>query len=163
MAKRFARLEEIVLVWTLVLMVALIASQVFGRYVLQNAPSWTEEAARYIHVFQVWIGASYAVKLREHIRVEAFINLFHGTIRKILEMVSVIIWFLLALFLAVFGTKLVLDSLRNGQVSPAIQIPFWIPFLAIPIGGAGMSIRLIQQLIKISKSNYDKLESGESM
>lgn len=162
MVKKLAKLEEILLVWTLILMVALIAGQVFGRYVLQNAPSWTEEAARYIHVFQVWLGASYAVKIREHIRVEAFINLFHGTIRKIMEIVSVIIWFFLALFLAIFGTKLVLDSLRNGQVSPAIQIPFWIPFLAIPLGGAGMAFRLVQQLIQIYKGN-DQMEKGESV
>lgn len=79
MIKKFNRIEEGFLIATLVLMVALIFGQVIGRYIFQNAPSWTEEAARYIHIFQVWIGAGYAVKLREHIKVSAFIDLFHGT------------------------------------------------------------------------------------
>ncbi|WNS75767.1 TRAP transporter small permease [Bacillus sp. DTU_2020_1000418_1_SI_GHA_SEK_038] len=161
MAKKFARFEEVILVWTLVLMVALIFGQVVGRYIFQSAPSWTEELARYIHIFQVWVGASYAVKLRQHIRVEAFITRLKGTPRKIFEGLGVLIWFCISLFLAVFGTKLVLISLQHGQVTPALQLPIWIPFMAIPIGGAGMAIRLIQQLIEIWKGNYEKPESEE--
>lgn len=160
MMKKFAKAEEALLVLTLVAMVALIFGQVVGRYVFSNAPSWTEEMARYIHIFQVWIGASYAVKLREHIRVEAFITRFHGLTRKILETISLMIWFAMALFLAYFGTLLVIQSLSNGQVTPAMQLPMWIPFLAIPIGGIGMCIRLIVQLRQIWKGDYEMHKDG---
>jgi len=161
MGSKFRRFEESILVLTLVVMVILIFGQVVGRYVFGAAPSWTEEMARYIHIFQVWIGASYAVKHRQHIRVGAFIERFNGLTRKILESVSIIIWFAIALFLAIFGTQLVLASLQNGQVSPALQIPMWIPFIAIPLGGGGMGIRLIQQMIEVWRGNYDKPESEE--
>ncbi|MCG7334900.1 TRAP transporter small permease [Sporosarcina sp. ACRSM] len=161
MGKRFNRFEESILVATLVIMVILIFGQVVGRYILGSTPSWTEELARYIHIFQVWIGASYAVKFRQHIRIEAFIELFKGVPRKILETVGIIIWFVIALFLAVFGTQLVLASLQNGQVSPALQIPMWIPFIALPLGGAGMAFRLIQQIVAVWRGNYDKQESEE--
>jgi C4-dicarboxylate transporter, DctQ subunit len=160
MKKKFEVMEETILVLTLALMVALIFGQVVGRYVFASAPSWTEEMTRYIHIFQVWIGASYAVKKRQHIRIESFIELFKGTSRKVIETVSLIIWFLLALFLAVFGTQLVLASLQNGQVTPAMQLPMWIPFLAIPIGGAGMALRLLQQMVTIWRS-HDDPPSGE--
>jgi C4-dicarboxylate transporter, DctQ subunit len=155
MKKKFDVLEETILVLTLALMVALIFCQVVGRYVFSSAPSWTEEMARYIHIFQVWIGASYAVKKRQHIRIESFIGLFKGTARKLLETAALIIWFLLALFLAVFGTQLVLASLQNGQVTPAMQMPMWIPFLAIPVGGGGMAIRLLQQMVTIWRTTDD--------
>ncbi|TWT27245.1 TRAP transporter small permease [Planomicrobium sp. CPCC 101110] len=161
MVKKFAKAEEVFLVLTLIAMVALIFGQVVGRYVFSNAPSWTEELARYIHIFQVWIGASYAVKLREHIRVEAFIGLFKGVPRKILETLSALIWFALALFLAYFGTQLVLSSLDNGQVTPAMQLPMWIPFLAIPLGGIGMAIRLVQQIVQIWRGDYEMHKDGE--
>ncbi|MGM0854954.1 MAG: TRAP transporter small permease [Bacillota bacterium] len=155
MKKKFEYLEEMILVLTLAIMVALIFAQVVGRYVFSSAPSWTEEMARYIHIFQVWIGASYAVKKRQHIRIEAFIDLFRGTSRKILETVALIIWFGLAVFLAFYGTQLVLASFQNGQITPAMQIPMWLPFLAIPIGGAGMVLRLVQQFIMIWRTNDD--------
>lgn len=151
MRKKLAYIEEGFLVATLVAMVALIFSQVVGRYVFSSAPSWTEELARYIHIFQVWIGASYAVKLRAHIRIESFLDLFKGTARKVLETISVVIWFALAAFLAYFGTMLVWASIQNGQVTPAMQIPMWVAFLAVPLGGAGMAYRLIEQVILIWK------------
>lgn len=160
MMKKFAKAEEAFLVLTLVVMVALIFGQVVGRYVFSDAPSWTEEMARYIHIFQVWIGASYAVKLREHIRVEAFITRFSGLPRKILETVSLAIWFAMALFLAYFGTELVLQSISNAQVTPAMQLPMWIPFLAIPLGGLGMCIRLIEQLRRIWRGDYEMHKEG---
>ncbi|ALC88191.1 TRAP transporter small permease [Psychrobacillus sp. FJAT-21963] len=156
MLKKFAKFEEILLVWSLVIMVALIFGQVVGRKVFESAPSWTEEMARYIHIFQVWIGASYSVKLRQHIRVEAFVTRFHGTFRQVLETISILIWFVMALFLAVFGTELVLSSIEHGQLAPAMQIPVWIAYLAIPLGGLGMAIRLIVQLVEVWKGNYDK-------
>lgn len=155
MKEKFEYLEEMILVLTLAIMVALIFAQVVGRYVFSSAPSWTEEMARYIHIFQVWIGASYAVKKRQHIRIEAFIDLFRGTSRKIIETLALIIWFGLAVFLAFFGTQLVLASFQNGQITPAMQIPMWLPFLAIPIGGAGMALRLVQQFIMIWRTNDD--------
>ncbi|MCG7332836.1 TRAP transporter small permease [Salinicoccus roseus] len=156
MIKKFNRIEEGFLIATLVLMVALIFGQVIGRYIFQNAPSWTEEAARYIHIFQVWIGAGYAVKLREHIKVSAFIDLFHGMTRKVLDMVALIIWFLIVLLVAIFGTELVMTTLQYGQVAPATQIPFWLPYLAVPLGALSMMIRLILQMIEIIKKDYDK-------
>ncbi|WP_271399990.1 TRAP transporter small permease [Salinicoccus roseus] len=156
MIKKCNRIEEGFLIATLVLMVALIFGQVIGRYIFQNAPSWTEEAARYIHIFQVWIGAGYAVKLREHIKVSAFIDLFHGMTRKVLDMVALIIWFLMVLLVAIFGTELVMTTLQYGQVAPATQIPFWLPYLAVPLGALSMMIRLILQMIEIIKKDYDK-------
>ncbi|WP_271396507.1 TRAP transporter small permease [Salinicoccus roseus] len=156
MIKKFNRIEEGFLIATLVLMVALIFGQVIGRYIFQNAPSWTEEAARYIHIFQVWIGAGYAVKLREHIKVSAFIDLFHGMTRKVLDMVALIVWFLMVLLVAIFGTELVMTTLQYGQVAPATQIPFWLPYLAVPLGALSMMIRLILQMIEIIKKVYDK-------
>ncbi len=163
MLKKFNRFEEVLLVFTLAAMVLLIFGQVIGRYVLGSSPSWTEELARYIHIFQVWIGASYAVKLREHIRVGAFIERFGGVPRQILETIGILIWFAISLFLAVFGTDLVLTSMQNGQVTPALQLPMWIPFIAIPLGGAGMAIRLIFQIIKVWQGDYDKPGSEESI
>mgnify|MGYP003506747044 FL=1 len=163
MLKKFARFEEIMLVLSLGLMVALIFGQVIGRYVFSSAPSWTEEMARYIHIFQVWIGASYAVKLRQHIRVEAFITRFHGVFRQVLEILSIVIWFVMALFLAVFGTELVLSSINHGQLAPAMQIPIWIPYLAIPLGGIGMAIRLVIQVKEVIQGNYDKPKDEEIM
>jgi C4-dicarboxylate transporter, DctQ subunit len=154
-------IEEFFLVASLVAMVVLIFGQVVGRYVFQSAPSWTEEMARYIHIWQVWIGASYAIRQQKHIRVEAFRSLFSHRNQQILDTISIIIWFVLALFLAVLGTQLVVSSFHNGQLTPAMQLPMWIPFIAIPLGGTGMCVRLIQQLWIIWRTPVNKGQGGD--
>ncbi|MFM1655139.1 TRAP transporter small permease [Brevibacillus sp. B_LB10_24] len=145
------RLEEVFLVLTMVAMVVLIFAQVLCRYVFESSLSWSEELARYIHIWQIWIGASFAVRKREHIKVEAFKNLFNETGRKCIDFIAIILWFCLAVFLAVAGTSLVTTILSKGQSSPAMQLPMWLVYSAIPLGGLLMSIRLIQQLYFLFK------------
>lgn len=75
-------------------------------------------------------------------------------------MIALIIWFLMVLLVAIFGTELVMTTLQYSQVAPATQIPFWLPYLAVPLGALSMMIRLILQMIEISKKDYDK--TGEA-
>lgn len=161
MKKIFHRFEEGFLIATLVLMVALIFGQVVGRYVFQSAPSWTEEFARYIHIFQVWIGAGYAVKIREHIRVSAFVGMFNGTPRKVMDIAATVVWFLFVGLVAILGTQLVVASFQYGQLSPASQVPIWIVYLAVPLGALSMTVRLIQQFIDILKRDYSNIKEVE--
>ncbi|WP_134701212.1 TRAP transporter small permease [Ammoniphilus sp. YIM 78166] len=156
------KLEEGFLVFTMVLMVILIFSQVISRYIIGSSLSWSEELARYIHIWQVWIGASYAVRKSAHIKVEAFKKIFNEKIQKIIDLFALLAWFGLSLFLAIQGTQMVMKMLERGQTSPAMEIPMWILFSAIPLGGLLMSIRLIQQVIWLfqgPKSSPDVTDS----
>jgi TRAP-type C4-dicarboxylate transport system permease small subunit len=54
-----------------VLMLALVALQVLGRYILRIAPVWTEEAARYCMVWGGLLGATVAYKRQRDPRLKA--------------------------------------------------------------------------------------------
>lgn len=152
------KLEEGFLVLTMVAMVLLIFVQVISRYLFEASLSWSEELARYVHIWQIWIGASFAVRKREHIKVEAFKNLFNETGKKVIELISIILWFALAVFLAIAGTDLVTTIFTRGQSSPAMQMPMWAIYSAIPLGGLLMSIRLIQQVYFLFKPEKQQQE-----
>lgn len=140
------KLEEVFLVVSLLIMVILMFTQSISRYALGNSFSWGSELAQYLHVWQIWIGASLAVRMQAHIKVDVFINLFSKTIKKYINILGLIAWFVFALFLAYEGTKYVLDVQTSSQTSPSLKIGMWIPYLAIPLGGSLMCIRLIQQI-----------------
>ena len=55
------KLEEYFLVISMIAMVVIIFLQVVMRYVFNNSLTWSEEIARYIFLWQIWIGVSYAV------------------------------------------------------------------------------------------------------
>jgi TRAP-type C4-dicarboxylate transport system permease small subunit len=46
--------------------------QVFTRYVLNDPLSWTEEVARYLYVYIVFLGASAAISDRTHVGIDYF-------------------------------------------------------------------------------------------
>ena len=52
------KIEEYFLVYSLILMVALVFIQVIMRYIFNNSLSWSEELVRYIFIWQIWLGAS---------------------------------------------------------------------------------------------------------
>ncbi|GGK34463.1 hypothetical protein GCM10010965_29290 [Caldalkalibacillus thermarum] len=146
------KLEEVLLVTTMVVMVILIFYQVCSRYFFNYSLSWTEEVARYIHIWQVWLGASFAVKKQRHIRVEIFVKKLPGTFKRVVDITALLLWFFLAMVLAYEGTQVVNHIFERGQLSPAIRMPMWLAYLAVPVGGILMSIRLIQQLVSLFRN-----------
>ncbi len=145
------RIEEVIIIITLALMVALIFSQIGLRAFSLGSLTWGGELSRYLHILQVWIGASLAIRKGEHIRVTFFTNLFSGKIKMAIDLLAIISWFAFALFIAIEGTSFVSGIFDSRQTSPSMGIAMWIPYLAIPLGGLLMSIRLIQQMVFIIK------------
>lgn len=133
--------EKWFLIISLVAMVLIIFMQVVLRW-FHAATVWAEELARYIMLYQVWIGASYAVREDAHIRITALIGKLTGNKRRVSETVVLTLW------LTVEGVQLVKEIAIMGQVSSAMRIPMTIPYASVPLGGALMSIRLVQKLIQ---------------
>ncbi|HLQ82281.1 MAG TPA: TRAP transporter small permease [Pseudogracilibacillus sp.] len=156
------KIEEVFLVTSLLIMVILMFTQSISRYAFGNSFSWGSELAQYLHVWQIWIGASLAVRMQSHIKVDVFINLLPKKIKKYIDILGILAWFVFALFLAYEGTKYVIDVQASGQTSPSLKISMWIPYLAIPIGGALMCLRLIQQIYLIMTNKLvEKKQLGE--
>lgn len=131
---------------SLIAMVLIITLQVILRWV--GSPTvWAEELARYIMLYQVWVGAAYAVRENAHIRITALLGKFTGRKKLNIELIVLIIWMIFSVWLTVEGIILVQKIARMGQVSAAMQIPMTIPYASVPIGGFLMSLRLLQQLI----------------
>lgn len=155
-------IEEFILVLTMMIMVLVMFVQSTSRYFIGSSFSWGSELAQYLHVWQIWIGASLAIRLQSHIRVDVFINLFPSAIKRILNLLAYLCWSVFAIYLAIEGTKYVLAVFTSGQTSPSLHVPMWIPYLAIPIGGALMVIRLIQQIYFLF-TNKNEFEPSEEI
>ena len=131
------------------LMTILVFIQVVMRYVFSNSLSWSEELARFIFLWLSWIGASYAVKVRSHFRVEMFANMVKGRARVWFEYFVLIVWFVFSFILAWLGTELVIFLADTGQASAAMDIPMTWPYASVPVGCALMCVRLIIEMYKL--------------
>ena len=150
-AKVYDRLEEYILVFSLIVTVVLIFYQVVMRYVFNNTPFWTEEVARYIFVWQIWLGTSIGVRERKHIRVELVRELFVRTGRKlqghILEIMIILVWMAFTAFLTVSGFQLISAQAAQGAVSVGLRLPLQYAYAAIPVGCGVVTVRLAFNLV----------------
>lgn len=145
--------EEILLVFSMILILVLIFSQALFRYFLGSGLVWGEELARYTHIAQVWIGASLVIRTGGHIRVTFFRDLFPPIGKKIIDLISTFLFFIFMCFIAFKGTEFILQLFNTGQKAPTLGILIAIPYMVIPLGGLLMAIRLIQQIISVLKGN----------
>jgi len=139
--------EEYLLVWSLMFSVALVFFQIVMRYVFNHSLSWTEELARYLFVWQVWLGASFAVKKRAHLKITMLLDSLHGLPKKVVYFISLLVWLGISFFLAYSGGKLTLIILQQGQVSPAMRMPMAFAYASVPVGCLLMCVRLVEQIV----------------
>ena len=78
-------LEEFFMVISLILMTVFMGIQVFSRYVLGSAPSWSEEITRYLFVWSGFLSVSYCTKKCISIRSNSLCQFSHEEGRHFLN------------------------------------------------------------------------------
>ena len=147
--------EKWFLIVSLIVMVLVTFIQIVLRW-FNAATVWAEEISRYVMLYQVWVGASYAVHEDAHIRITALIGKLSGGRRRGMDLVVLTLWLLFALWLTVEGCVLVGKIAAMGQVSSAMRIPMTIPYASVPIGGALMTIRLVQKIVERLRNTQEE-------
>ncbi len=140
-------IEKIILIILLSGMSLIIGVQVFMRYVMKSSLSWSEEIARYMFIWMVYIGISYGVKMKKHIKIDAAVKIFPNKIRKYLYIVSDLIFLVFTIIIILQSEKVAMLILKLGQISPGTGISMGYIYQAVPIGFALVGIRLIQSIV----------------
>ena len=147
--KILSKIEEGI-VWVIMLeMVLLTFSQVVMRYVFHTAFSWSEEVLRYQMVFITFFAASLAVKYDAHIGVKVFQMVLPDRFSYYLRLIVSVISCGFSFVLCYYGSLLAMSVKNFGQLTPALSIPSFIPYLSIPIGSFLMGIRFGIQFISL--------------
>lgn len=124
----------------LFVLVACLCWQVYGRYVLNHAPGWTEEVARFLMVYVTMLGSAVVMRRHGHIEVTALVDALPRRLRL------AVLWLRDAVVLASAGVLIWygygLAEIGGQRLSPALEIRMYWPFLSIPVSGALMAFFL---------------------
>lgn len=142
-----ARAEELVIGSLLIAASLLIFVNVVGRYVFSTGIVWAEELVRYAIVWMVFIGASVAARKGIHIGVDALVRVLPSHAQRIVTIAINALCIVFCVVLVIYGADLVRQTWAFGQRTPALQAPFWIVQLAVPVGAALMALRFAQQAL----------------
>lgn len=144
----YNKFEEVLLASMLGVSVVLIFAQVVGRKMFNNSISWSEEVTRYLFIWMIWLGTSFAQKDNDHIYVELFCNRVKGNARYILDIVIKLIWLSACIFFAVNGTQVVAGMMRRGKMATSLPwLPLWIVYFSLPFSQAALGVRVIVGIV----------------
>lgn len=151
--------EEILVIILLAGMSIIIGIQVFMRYVLKSSLSWSEELARYMFIWMIYIGISYGVKKDKHVKIEAVLTVLSSFWQKVLLIISDLLFLFFAVIIVIKSFE-VSNTIQNlGQLSPGMELPMWIVYMAVPVEFSLVCIRLIQSLIRKIRNFSEKTDS----
>ncbi len=143
-------------------MSVLILIQVFSRFLVDVPFPWTEEAARYLMVYTVFLGSSLALRNHKMIAIEIISEIVGKKLRKILKIVALLISIVFFVLLILEGANIL--GIVQNQASAAMGITMNIPYMAIPIGAFLMIVNAIAVIIElIINEDMDTSEAAQAL
>jgi TRAP-type C4-dicarboxylate transport system permease small subunit len=147
------RFEQVVMGFGLIVLSAIVFSNVIARYFFDYSPVWADELPRYMMVWITFIGMSYCVRKGEHVTMDVIFEKFSGGLKKKIYLFILIVSFVFSLFLAYQGWGLSQKVFMLKQKSVALQIPMGYIYLAIPIGSILMAKNFAHLIYKNWRSS----------
>lgn len=155
--------EQYAIVVGFLIFTILINLQVINRYLLSfveiaNITTWTEEVARFTFIYISYIGAAYAIKQRSNICIDAVTRLLPKRLAQCLELATILLSYGLFYILLKGGLQNCYLQFVRGQTTPALALPTYLPYFAVPFGIALMTIRTVQvMIIDIKNMDYKQI------
>jgi len=147
----FAFTERVVRYVTNTLMglnIVLILTSVFCRYVLKNPIVWSEELAKFLLVWTVFLAASNLVRRWDNFRVTMVIEKFPPKFLFVFEAIIKLIAFAFITFLFVLALKSI-PNVWAREMAPALGISMVVPQLGVIVGLGLMVLQFIGLFVDI--------------
>jgi TRAP-type C4-dicarboxylate transport system permease small subunit len=129
----------------LVLISAVIPWAVFTRYVLNSAASWPEPTAVLLMIALTFFGGAACYRRRAHMNVSFFVLMLPPTLRMIAQFIAELLVAAMALFMVVYGAKLV-EATWYNTIADFPSLSVGVTYLPIPLGGAALFLFVIERL-----------------
>ncbi|MBX0297473.1 TRAP transporter small permease [Haloarcula nitratireducens] len=141
-------LERYLLLSFYVYIIAIIGIEVFRRFVLNNASLWGEETARYMFIYLTWIGASWGVNERLHIRIDILHQYVSERVTGLLYILGDIVTFAFVVVAIRWTIPQIQTQLQFGAVTEALRVDMIYFQVAVPIGMTLLGVRVLQALYR---------------
>ncbi|GAA4237078.1 hypothetical protein GCM10022291_23020 [Postechiella marina] len=148
--KNIEKILKLGTIWSVFLLIGSVLLQIFARFFLAQAPSWTEELSRLCFIFAVAFASPLALKSNYYIQLDVFYNMLKNTWQQKLNLLISIVIFILFLVLTLSSIKFIVMGFTEN--SPSMGIKMGVAFSSMLILGITMcyftGLKLLKQLKK---------------
>ena len=114
--------------------------------------TWAQELCIYLFIWMAKFGAAYGVRTGIHVGVDVLVRLLAPPKRRFWITFDLLAGALFTGVIAVLGGMFVFRMFGTGQVSPDLELPMWVVYLAVPLGSSLMCYRFLQVAWRFRRS-----------
>ncbi len=143
----------------LVVMTLMFAWLVFGRYVLNDTPTWVEQVSHLLLMVIAFLGAAVGVKQDTHLSVVFFRSVVPTWLRTAFVFMTDLLMASFGALMFWFGLELTMFKWKS--LIPLIQVPEGLRSLPLTICGALVFLFSIGHLIQLLRGRDSRKDSIE--
>jgi len=132
-------------------MTVILCWQVFGRYVLDASPAWTEQLALVLTIWFVFLGAAAGIQQAFHIRITEGVERLPEAIQHPVMMASEVLVMAFGAGLAYWGAELVTKT--RSHAVPTLALDQGQVYAVIPIAGLMMLVFAFLRVLALTRKN----------
>lgn len=155
--------EEYVCITLFSLMTLLVSLQVFSRFIFNLPLEWSEELARFVFIWLVYISISLAAKHNRHLKMEMGQKILSKKLGNKIYHFSDLCWLAFNVYMIFYGASMARELMASIQTSAVTRINMGYIYTIIPIGFTLMSIRIIQNMRRRSAGEKIDEETLENV
>ncbi|MDB4582576.1 TRAP transporter small permease [Draconibacterium sp.] len=123
--------------------------QIFARFFLASAPSWTEEASRLFFIYAMSFAAGLALRDKYFVELDVFYRKFSKKIKFIVDLLIQLCTVLLFAIMGFYSIQYI--QLGSTETSPSMRIPMSFAFVSILIMSVTVIIYASVEIIHLNK------------
>lgn len=147
-------LERTVMVWTYLIIAAIIFVEVFRRFVLNEQAPWSTTLPPFLFLIMTWFGCAYNIRLRTHLAFAEFRTNMPRKGQLMCLMLDALLWLAFCWVVVVTSSRVAANSASNFQILLGTDnVLQWWFLVSVPIAFTMMATRVIENLLE-DLSNY---------
>ena len=152
--------EQIVITVGFAVATLLLFANVVARYLFDTGFTWVLETVQYMFAWVVLIGAAHGIRAGIHLGIDILTIRFSEPTQRWLGLLALAICLAFSIPVLWLSIEYTYKIWKWGDLTLDLQIPQWIPYLAIPVGMSLMTLHLIGVGIRIWRG--EQLHVGRS-
>jgi len=120
--------------------------QIFARFFLPSAPSWTEEASRLFFIYAMSFAAGLAMRDKYYVELDVFYSRFTPKVKGVIDLVILVCTITLFAVMGLYSIQYI--QLGAPETSPSMRIPMSYAFFSVLIMSLSVGAYAFLELIK---------------
>ena len=150
--------EDFFLVIALGTITVTMFAQVISRYVFAASIVWTEELSRYFFILLAATGLSLGVRKKTHLRIDVLETAI-PFLKRPFEFIGDVFLVAICIFLLPTAVDAIIMIRASGQITPALEMPFYIVYIPYAVGMVLLVVRVVEKNIRYAMQIYTNIKN----